>query len=74
MIMSAVPVCCSDKHFVNSNPDNHFILKNRKRKVFKILELLPYSKYKIGSTVAHWYDSRMRVLGSSLTSVTALCP
>ena len=39
MIMSAVPVCCSDKHFVNSNPDNHFILKNNLSKKKKCHDL-----------------------------------
>ena len=42
-LIRVFPVCYSDKHFENFSPDiQHFISENRKRKVFDILEHLPY--------------------------------
>ena len=43
-MITVVPVCHSDKQFVNSMPNNQHFRENRKRKVFKILEHLLYSK------------------------------
>ena len=35
------PVCYFDKHFVNSSPDNHHFIWEKKWKVFEILEHKP---------------------------------
>ena len=37
-----IPVCYSDKYFVNSSPNNPHLFENRKRKVFEILEHFQY--------------------------------
>ena len=39
------PVCFSDKPFVSFSPDNQHMFENRKRKLFQILEHLPYHIY-----------------------------
>ena len=46
-------VCYSVKHFVNFIPDNDNYIENRKRKVFEILDYLPYLMKYICS--GFWY-------------------
>ena len=53
-LIRVCPVCYSDKQFVNSSPDYHHLVGNRKRNVFEVLEHLPYLKkfnYKIHFTI-----------------------
>ena len=39
------PVCYSNKHFVNSRPENQHFIWDRKKKVLKILKHLPYVQF-----------------------------
>ena len=45
-LIRGFPVCYLNKHFVNSSPDNNILFENTKRKVFEILEHLPYCEKK----------------------------
>ena len=53
-LIRVFPVCYSDKQLVNSSSENQDLFENRKRKVFKFLDHLPYSKTCVKRPLSKW--------------------